>query len=414
MVRDRSFKELLSVSDALESLLLKLKTLDVEKISVYNCVGRVLAEDVYAPTDVPPFDRAAMDGYAVRAEDTFGASLTNPIILEVVGKVEIGQNPDITIAKGKTAKIATGAMIPKGANAVVMVEYTRRNGDFVEILKPVTPFKNVSRKGEDVKAGELVLKRGEIIQPQDAGVLASLGFNEIKVYRKPRVAIISTGNELVEVGKELEHGKIYNSNNPMLVNALKEFGIEATSFGVVKDVEDEIESKLLEAMDYDVVIFTGGTSVGEKDLVPKVVEKYAEIIFHGVAMKPGMPTGAAVANGKPIFMLPGSPAAAMLAFYAFVVPSVYRMMNVRLIAKKWTKVKGILSKRVSSDIGIRSFVRAYWDGERVYPVRVSGSMILTTLVRANAILMVPENLEGYEEGEDVEVILLRDVTEVFE
>ncbi len=414
MVREKGFLKRERVDVALEKLFKRLKTLDTVDIDVFNLQSHVLAEDVIAPFDVPHFDRAAMDGYAVRAEDTFGASPTNPIMLELAGGVEIGSIPSTRVESGKALKIVTGGMMPEGANAVVMLEHTRLNGNFVEVLKSVTPLKNVSRKGEDLKAGEVVLKKGEILQPQDAGVIASLGIERVRVYRKPRVAVLSTGNELIELGMELEEGKIYNSNNPMLCNALHEFGFKPVSIGIARDERGDLRNKLEKGLKFDAVLITGGTSVGAKDLVPEVVSEFGEIIFHGVSMKPGMPTGAAVVEGKPVFMLPGSPAAALLGFYTFAVPALYRMMNVRIVARKWSRQKGVLQGRIPSEIGVRSNVRVLWEDGKVYPIRISGSGILSSFVRANALLVVPEDKEGYEEGEEVEVTLLRDVTEVFE
>ena len=414
MVRDSGFWKRVRVDAALEKLLERLKPLEIIEIDVFSCYGHVLAEDVRAPFDVPPFDRSAMDGYAVLAEDTFGASQTNPILLEVIGEIEIGEVPNFAITSGKAAKIVTGAMMPKGANAVVMVEYTRRNGSMLEVLKPVTPTKNVSQKGEDVKAGEIIVRKGEILQPQDAGILASLGIERVKVYRKPRVAVLTTGNELVELGNRLEGAKIYNSNNPMLCNALAEFGFEAVSLGIARDSEDELRRKVEDALRFDAVVITGGTSVGQRDLVPDIVAEFGEIVFHGVAMKPGMPTAAAVADNKPIFMLPGSPAAALLGFYTFAIPALFRLMNVRIVARKWSRQKGVLQARVPSQVGVRSNVRVLWRDGKVYPVKLSGSGILSSFIRANALLVVPEDKEGYDEGEEVEVTLLRDETEVFE
>jgi len=414
MVREIGFWKREKVDSAVNKLFDRLKALDVEEIDVFSCQSRVLAEDIYAKHDIPPFDRAAMDGYAVRAEDTFGASPTNPIMLEIAGSVEIGESPDVVVEPGKAVKIVTGAMMPKGANAVVMVEYTRKSDHFIEILKSVTPMKNVSRRGEDVKAGEMILRKGEILQPQDAGVLVSLGIEKVRVYRKPKVAIITTGNELVELGSELEEAKIYNSNNPMLFNALAEFGFDAVNLGIARDSRESIVDKLEKALSYDAVLITGGTSVGHRDIVPEIVSEYGEILFHGVSMKPGMPTAAAIVDNKPIFMLPGSPAAALLSFYTFALPALYRLMNVRIIARKWSTQKGVLQERIPSEIGVRSNVRVLWDGGNVYPVRISGSGVLSSFVRANALLIVPEDREGFDAGEEVEVTLLRDITEVFE
>ncbi len=414
MVRGIGFKTRTNVDEAIKSLISKIKPLKTEVINIYQSYGRVLAEDITSPIDVPPFDRAAMDGFAVRAEDTFGASLSNPMLLRVTGAVDIGEKPSMTVGEGEAVKIVTGAPLPKGANAVLMLEHANLRGEFVEVLKSLTPFKNVSRKGEDIKKGEIILKKGEILQPQDVGVIASLGYGDVKVFKRPKVAVISTGNELIEVGAPLEYGKIYNSNNPMVFAALLENGFEPISLGIAKDDEDEIEKKLIKGLELDAVIFTGGTSVGEKDLVPKIVEKYGEIIFHGVSMKPGMPTGAAVIEGKPILMLPGSPAAALLSFYTFAIPALYGLMRVRLIARKWSRVRGIVQSRIPSEVGVRTNARVLWDNGKIYPIRTSGSGILSSLVRANALLVISEEKEGYEEGEEVEVTLLRNITEVLE
>jgi len=414
MVRERGFRERERVDAALNRLLKKLRTLGVEEANIYAIFGRVLAEDIVAEIDIPPFDRAAMDGYAVRAEDTFGASVTSPIMLKVEGSVDIGEIPAVEVKPGSAVKITTGAMMPSGANAVVMLEHTRITSEFVEVLKAVPPMKNVSRKGEDVRAGEVVLKKGEILQPQDAGVLASLGIESVKVYRKPKVAVITTGNELIELGEEMKGAKIYNSNSPMLCNALLEFGFDFAVLGIAKDDREDIRRKLERSLECDAVIFTGGTSVGQKDLVPEVVEEFGEIVFHGVAMKPGMPSAAAVIDKKPVFMLPGSPAAALLGFYTFVLPSLYRLMNVRIIAKKWSRQRGVLQGKIPSEVGVRSNVRVLWTDGKVYPVKITGSGVLSSFIRANALLIVPEEREGYDEGEEVEVILLRDITEVFE
>jgi molybdenum cofactor synthesis domain-containing protein len=412
MVRGVGFKRRTNVNKALEDLISKVGRIGVEDVSVYDCYSRVLAEDIVAKIDIPPFDRAAMDGFAVRAEDTFGASMANPIVLRLVGEVEIGVKPGFEICEGEAAKIVTGAVIPKGTDAVLMLEHANIREGFVEVLKPLTPYKNVSRRGEDIRKGEIILGRGEILQPQDSGILASLGYESVKVFKKPKVAVVSTGNELVEVGERLSEAKIYNSNNPMIFSAIAEFGFTPVSLGIARDREDDIEEKLNRALEFDAVIFTGGTSVGERDLVPKVVERHGDIVFHGVAMKPGMPSGAAVIDGKPVLMLPGSPAAALLAFYTFAIPAFYALMGVRILFRKWSRVKGVLQVRIPSEVGVRSNVRVFYKDGKIYPIRLSGSGILSSFVRANALLTIPEEKEGFEEGEEVEVTLIRDITEV--
>ncbi|MCQ4152759.1 MAG: molybdopterin molybdotransferase MoeA [Archaeoglobi archaeon] len=414
MVRSRGFKVQERVETALRRIFDNIRILGIETVNLYNCVGRVLAENIFSEFDIPRFDRSAMDGYAVLAEDTFGASDMNPVLIKLIGEVRVGEVPNFDVSSGFAVRIFTGSALPKGANAVVPLEFSEIAGEYIKILRSVTPYKNVSRAGEDLRKGELVLRRGEILQPQDAGILASLGFETVKVYRKPKVAVISTGDELVEPGKKLEGAKIYNSNNPMICNALLELGFYSVSLGIVKDKFEEIERKLFDGLQYDMVVFTGGTSVGERDLVPEVVEKYGNILFHGVAMKPGMPTAFGLVDNKPVFMLPGSPAACLLAFNTFVIPALYRMMNVRIVERKGTVKKGVLESRIPSELGVRSIIRVYWDNGKVFPIQISGSSVLSSLVRANAILIVPEDLEGYEAGEEVEVRLIRDITEVFE
>jgi len=414
MVRDRGFKALEAVEIAVKKMFEKLRTIGVEEVSVYGCQGRVLAKDVVADCDVPEFDKSAMDGYAVIAEDTFGASQSNPVILKLVGKIEVGKISNLRIKSGEAVRVYTGSAIPAKANAVVMLEHTKEENGFVQVFKGVSPYKNVVRKGEDLKKGEIVLRKGEILQPQDAGILASLGFRSVEVFKKPRVAVISTGNELIALEEKKEAGKIYNSNSPMICNALVELGFEAFPLGIAKDNAENVERKLFEALNFDAIIFTGGTSVGSYDLVPEVVSKHGEIVFHGVAMRPGMPSAFGLVEGKPVFMLPGSPTACFLAFNTFVIPALYRMMGVRVLERKGSRKKGVLQARVASEIGIRSYVRVLWENGKVYPMRVSGSSVLSSIVKSNALLVVPEDVEGYEEGEEVEVILLRDITEVLE
>jgi len=408
-------KERTDVETALRLFFSQLKLrVRCEEVSLTEALNRVLAQDVIANRDVPPFDRAAMDGYAVRAEDTFGASLENPILLEVVGDVEIGEKPEVGVQKGQAVRISTGAVMPKGSNAVVMIEYTSRVGGSVEIYRAVTPGENVSLRGEDVKSGEMILRRGTILQPQDIGMLAALGTTSVKVYAKPVVAVMSTGNELIEVG-DYEEGKTVDSNRYALIAALKELGCEVTDMGICRDDEAELEKTLKNALNKaDMVIASGATSVGMKDILPVVVEELGKIVVHGVAIKPGMPTALAIAEGKPVVMLPGFPVATLVAFYTFVPPIVSRMMGIEVIKRKWETVKAIAGRRIPSSSGMRTFTRVILkeseDGYIAEPIRTSGSGILSSLVKAHGLVIVPEGKEGIEEGEEVEVLLVRPLT----
>lgn len=406
----RGFKERMRVDDALKLYFEKanLKRLGSEKVDLLNAYNRVLSQDIVAQYDVPHFDRSAVDGYAVKAENTFGASTTNPILLKVVGSVEIGEKADFEIKDGEAVKIATGAPIPKGANAVVMLEYTNDLGEYVEILNAVSPFKNVSRRGEDVKAGEVVISKGEILQPQDIGILASLGVREVKVVKIPKIAVLTTGNELVELCEELEVGKIVNSNSPMICAAIKEIGCIPIPLGIAKDNPKEIESKIEEGLRIaDAVVITGGTSVGEKDYVSVVVKNLGNLIVHGVSMKPGMPTGLAVINGKPVLLLPGFPMAALLAFYTFMPKIVERLLGIKILKKNGEIIKAIAKRRIPSSSGIRTFARVIYKNGFVEPLRTSGSGIITSMIKANGLVVIEEDKEGIEEGEKVDVTLTR-------
>ncbi len=408
----RLFKERIPLSEALRLISeLKLNRVGEENVSIFECCGRILAEDIVAKWDVPHFDRAAMDGYAVRAEDTFGASPTNPISLKLVGDVEIGEKAG-KIGRGEAIRISTGAMMPKGANAVVMLEFAGERDGYVDVFRPVTPWENVSRRGEDIKAGEIVLRKGEIVQPQDVGVMASLGYKAVRVLRRPKVGILATGNELLDVGEFPEDGKIINSNAPMLFCAIGDMGCDPIYLGRVGDEFQEIECALKEGIkSCDAIVITGGTSAGRRDLVPDVIESMGKVVFHGIAIKPGMPTGLGVIDNKPILMLPGFPVACLIALQTIFPEVLARLTGVKVLAKRGSIVKAKLERRVPSQPGVRAFVRIMLKDDYAEPIRSSGSGILTSMVKANGMLVIPEDKEGYEEGDVVEVMLIRDLVE---
>ena len=394
------FRERLPVREAIERIRrAEIRKVGHEILSIWKAAGRVLAEDITSPCDVPPVDRSAVDGYAVVAEDTFGASPNSPIQLKVSRD---------SVGRGEAVRVSTGSPLPDGANAVVMVEYTKVVGDYIEVYKPVTPFENVCRRGEDVKKGETVLKKGEVLQPQDIGILASIGKKEVKVVRRPEVAVICTGDELVEVG---EGEGVVNSNGPMICSFLTEMGCRPVYMGIVRDEFDEIARAISEGSRYDAVVVTGGSSVGERDLVPDVVKKLGKLIFHGVAIKPGMPTGFGIVNGKPVLMLPGFPVACLVSFILFFPEIMAKLTGTKVVARKGCRVTARLSGRIPSSPGVRTFARVKIDGDRAEPVRISGSGILSSTVKCEGIVVVPEEREGFEEGELVEVMLIRDMVE---
>ncbi len=413
------FPSLLSVEEALKRLRASVthRVREFEEVGLLEAVSRVCAEDVRAPIDSPPFDRSAVDGYAVIAEDTFGASLNNPVELKMVGSAYPGM--DVArlprLSRGEALKLMTGAPLPPGANAVVMVENTVRRGEVVEVVKPVHPYRNVSRRGEDYRAGEVVVGKGTKIRPWHVAALASLNISRVRVLRRARVGVLSTGSELVEVGEEVKPGKLINSSKPMLLALLEEEGAEGVDLGIVADDLELIKARILEGIrGADALIVTGGTSVGELDLVPEAVSALGEVIVHGLMMRPGKPTGFGVIDGKPVFMLSGFPVAALVGFQLLVRPALSLMLGYE--EEPRPRIRGRLTRRVATPPSTRSYVRVKVKragGEvLVEPLMLTGSGLLSTLTEANGLLIVPEDLEGFEEGELVEVELFQPIEEV--
>lgn len=414
--RDRGFKEATKIEKARRIFYeaLPATSLPSEPIAVQKSLNRILAEDVRAETSVPSFAKSAMDGYAVVAEDTFGASPANASLLKMIGESRIGETPKILLRKGETVAVATGAPVPQGANAVVMVENTKRleTGD-VEIYSPVAPGENVSQVGEDVKQGAVVLERGRKLKPPDLGLLVALGRRTVTVVQKPKVGVLSTGNELTDAGPSAP-GRIADVNRPVLMAMVEDCGGMPVDLGIAKDDADQILRELRQGLaTTDVVLVTAGTSVGKGDLVPDIINALGKpgMLVHGIAMRPSLPTGLAVVDGKPVVSLPGFPVSAMLAFSTFVQPLILKMLGTE--PDPQPKIRAKSTKRIVAVPGFRTFVRVLVREEEgkfiAEPLRAPGSGILTTLTRANGIVVVPENVEGFDEGAEVEVQLFRPV-----
>jgi molybdopterin molybdotransferase len=407
----RGFKVLTPVQEAQRVFLAALRHIPPQVyVPTPQAVGLYAAQDVVSPVDVPPFDRAAFDGYAVRSVDTLGASRTNPMMLKVVGRALPGAPFKGAVGPGEAVDVATGAPLPPGADAVVPYEEVARRGDYIEVYRPVPQFYYVSRRGEDVAAGEVVLKRGRRIKPWDVGVLASIGVKEVAVY-KITAGLISTGDELVELEEAPPPpGKIINSTRHVITALLRDLGVEVHYLGIVPDDEEAIYKAVADAVSrFDMVITTGGVSVGEPDHVVKAVSRLGpEVLIHGIAARPGRPNSAAVVRGKPVVMLSGFPVASIVGFDVFVKPAIYKMVGAK--EEPLPTVKAILTRRVTTPINVRSYVRVrvYRQGDKLYaePLAVTGSGILSTLTKGNGLLIVPENREGYDENDEVEVILL--------
>ena len=385
------------------------KRTETEEIGFEAALNRVLAEDVFSPIDSPPFDRAAMDGYAIRGEDSFGAAPRNPVFLKINRRVEE------EIGAGECVSIATGMPVPKGSNAVVMLEYTKERGDTLEIFKPVTPGKNVSFKGEDVKKGEAVLKAGKLLQAHDIGMLAALFKITVKVYKRAKIGIISTGDELIDPTlqlfeqkqeKEQRQRKIADANSYVLAALTQKIAVPY-KMGIVRDNYDEIKNALRSALegDCDGLLVSGGSSVGKSDFLADAVEELGELVFHGVAIRPGEPTGFGIVNNKPVFVLPGYPVATISAFELLVRPFLYAVHGLREEERR--QIFAVASKKIPSAVGRTDFVRVKLlrTEERYYvePLRVSGSGMLSSMTKSDGFVVIAENKEGVAEGEQVAV-----------
>ncbi|MDI6690629.1 MAG: molybdopterin molybdotransferase MoeA, partial [Candidatus Bathyarchaeota archaeon] len=405
LVRLRGFQKLTTIEEALQLLFknLKIENLKTVVVPLHEALNHVLAEDIVAKENLPRFDRSAVDGYAVKAEDTIEASQFKPKTLRITDEDEIGN--------GQTKQVWTGTPIPKGANAVVMLENTKRVNGEIEVWASVTPGENISKKGEDVSKGEVALKAGTRLKPHHLGLLAALGNVEVKVFEKPKIAILATGNELVEIGEKPKKDQIFEVNRLVLSSLCHELGAEPIDLGIAKDDADEIFDKIRIGLEKaDTVITTGGTSVGASDLVPEAVNKIGKpgVIVHGVAMRPAMPTALAIADGKPILILSGNPVAAMIGFEVFVRPLIWKMLGLKREEHR-PMVKAKMSRRISTFLGKKTFVRVHVfqrHGELfAEPISARGSGIISTVTKANGYVVVPENREGLEEGETVSVHL---------
>ncbi len=406
--RMRGFTEYTKIDDALNKILTRIQRLEPEIVAVTESLGRIVYEDIYSPRDIPHFDRAAMDGYAVVAEDTFGASQHNPIKLKVIGEVTVGKPPSLKVSRREAAQIATGAPIPSKADAVLMVEYTKRINSEIEVYSPVTPSKNVSKIGEDVKKGQKIISNGKQIRPQEETMLLQCGITEVKVAKRPRVAIFSTGSELVDIHTSPELGQVIGTNSYTLASMARVYGGEPKILGIVPDVLEELEKAIDEALKYDIGVFSGGTSVGKYDYLPDLLKKRGELIFHGVAMKPGGPAAVSFQNGKPIFSLPGYPVATMMTFTVFVAPTIRKMLGAEKLDPR-VFIDAKMSRKVASTLGRRDFIRVKIEeteeGVLAVPIRAGGTGIVSSMVNADGIVEIPENVEGINEGERVRVAL---------
>jgi molybdopterin molybdotransferase len=394
------------VKKIIDSLKIERK---IEKVNLGDAYQRVLAEDIYAAIDLPPFDRASMDGYAVRAQDTFGASEDNPLILDLIEKIRAGDMPFQKVEKGTCSEVGTGAPMPEGSDAVVMVEVTEIKENKVQILEAVTPGTNRALRGSDIEKGKFLLSEGTILTADKIGALSAIGLEKIPVFSKPTVAVISTGNELIKPDEKLQNGKLYDINSQSIANAVKSCGCIPLASTIAKDDYNSIKNKINQYKHADVIITSGGTSAGAGDVLRQVVEDMGEVLVHGISVKPGKPTLIGTLPDEDVdiilFGLPGYPVSALMIFLGFVAPFLRGVAGVKKFMAKKEGSKFKLTRRYHSARGRSHFVLVKIEGDAANPI-LKDSGAITALADADGYFEVPKNVEIIEKDEEIKVMPL--------
>lgn len=401
---------MLSVEEALARVLAASQPLPPERVPVLETLGRVLAEDVVADMDIPPLTNTAMDGYAVRAADTARASFEHPVRLRIIQDLAAGYTTDVAVMPGTAIRIMTGAPIPPGADAVVEFEDTEQQGEWVSIFKGVTEGKNVRPPGEDVRKGALILRRGTEIRPQEVGMLAALGHKEAPVHRRPRVAILATGDEVIKADALWQPGKIRDANSYSNAAQVIRYGGVPLLLGIARDDVGELTAKIREGLEKgaDLFLTSGGVSVGDFDIVKKVLAAEGEMSFWRVRMKPGKPLAFGQIRGVPLLGLPGNPVSAMVSFELFARPAILKMLGKTRLKKPI--IEATLVNAIQSRDNRRHFLRVMVeDREGEYLARLTGdqgSGILLSMVHAQGLAIIPEDVDHLPAGTRVSVIMM--------
>jgi molybdopterin molybdotransferase len=399
----RGFQDRSEVADVLRLLDERVRSLPPETVPAAEACGRVLAAAVVAEVAVPGFDRAAMDGYAVRAEETFGAGPYNPLELRVAGQALPGRPFAGRVAPGQAVRIMTGAPVPDGADAVVPVEVAQEEGDVLRVTDPVPPGRHVGRRGEDVEPGRPVLPAGRVLRPQDVGLLASVGVTAVEVVRRPRVDVLITGDELLPAGSKPAGCQIVDSNSVMLAALVRRDG-GAPHVGAILPDRREAVRAAITASTADVLLISGGSSVGQEDHAPTLVAELGELPVHGVALRPASPAGVGFLGRRPVFLLPGNPVSCLCAYDLFAGRAVRRLGG-RPAELPYRQAQLPLVAKVSSAVGRVDYVRVRVRDGRAEPLAVSGASMLSTTTAADGFVLVPRDSEGHPPGEVVTVYL---------
>ena len=373
-----------------------------ERLPLGDSCGRILSEDVISDENVPAFDRSTMDGYAVIASDTFGAGAALPAMLKLRGEIVMGADTDITLFPGECVYVPTGGMLPAGANAVVPVEYTEPAGDLCLCCVPVSPRQNVTKAGDDVSTGQAVLRAGTVLSPAAVGVLAAMGVTEVPVFRRPKAGVISTGNELVDIGRSPLPGQVRDVNSALLGALCGSYGCRYTSYGIIPDIKNDFAAAVLAAAkENDVVLLSGGSSAGKADLTAEIVSEFGKLYCHGIAVKPGKPTVLGAIGNTPVFGLPGHPAACW-----FMTELLVRRYISRLLCKteRAHTVKARLAEHVSSNHGREELIPVRLENGSAVPVYAK-SGVISQLSAAEGYIIVQRESEGLQKDETVEVYL---------
>jgi molybdopterin molybdotransferase len=420
-VRMRGFAQRTTVDDALawvDRAVVEFGELGTEDVSLLNAAGRVLAADVDSPVNVPGFARAMMDGFALVAEGTQGATAYNPLPLRILGTSMPSRPFGGSVSSGNAVRIMTGAPLPDGADAVLPIENAQIDGERVLVMGDVPPGKHVGQVGEDVRTGDMVARAGLMLRPQDVGLLSSLGFSQAIVMRRPRVRILITGNELLPMGTPPTGCQITDANGPMLAALVERDGGEAVVGEIVPDDRQAILDAMLDRprlgetrlhvgeslRDSDVVLVSGGSSVGEEDHAPTLLAEHGELAIHGIAMRPSSPTGMGKLEGRLVFLLPGNPVSCLCA-YDFFAGRAIRALGGRPREWPYRRVRATLARKLPSVVGRIDYTRVHVDGTFAEPVAISGASVLSSTTRAGGFVVIPMDSEGYPEGAEVDVFL---------